>query len=234
MSRPRIVVRIGMAGLLAAGLSAAAAVLPVVRAAAAVAPPMQSFSSASCVSAKDCIAVGQAGIGPLPLVGRWNGAKWTTMKVSLPAGGKSGSLSGVSCASASVCIAVGEYVGSGTSPGGRALAESWNGKKWTPSALPVPKGSQGMSPAGISCLSAKSCVAVGAYQAAGNRIVPLAEVWNGNRWAVTSPGGQGGLSEVSCPSRGHCIAVGAPALAGPAGRVVEWREMERRQGSAAG
>jgi uncharacterized membrane protein len=161
MAGRRIAWRTGIAGLLAVGLGVAVTVLPGARATAAAAPPMESFASVSCVSAKDCIAVGQAGTAPLPLIGHWNGAKWATVKVGLPRGGKSGRLSGVSCASASACIAVGQYVGSATGPGGQALAESWNGKKWSLAVLPIPKGSQGTSPSGISCLSAKSCVAVG-------------------------------------------------------------------------
>lgn len=65
---------------------------------------------------------------------------------------------------------------------------------------------------GVSCLSARNCVAVGASYSSTVGALPLAEQWNGKAWktlAVKLPaGGVGGqLYGVSCRS-GKCVAVG--------------------------
>ena len=65
--------------------------------------------------------------------------------------------------------------------------------------------------AGISCVSASFCLAVGGYADALGRRHSLAEKWNGSRWLVV-PGARGtGLSGVSCTSARFCMAVGSPA-----------------------
>ncbi len=61
---------------------------------------------------------------------------------------------------------------------------------------------------GVSCVSAKYCVAVGSGPSG-----PLALLWNGATWrktAVPLPAGssQGYLLSVSCPSAAYCVAVG--------------------------
>lgn len=63
----------------------------------------------------------------------------------------------------------------------------------------------------VSCVTAKSCKAVGLYTSPGvNRT--LAESWNGRAWTITpSPnlgGVQNALSGVSCASPTSCMAVG--------------------------
>jgi len=66
--------------------------------------------------------------------------------------------------------------------------------------------------AGVSCTSAKSCIAVGSYTS-GFDIRTLAEGWNGSAWKVlTTPNPAGAtdseLAAVSCSSARACIAVG--------------------------
>lgn len=67
---------------------------------------------------------------------------------------------------------------------------------------------------GVSCTSARRCVAVGDRTAgkAGN-YRPLAELWNGTRWRVVPMPGPATLvrthlSQVSCESPRSCVAVG--------------------------
>ncbi len=97
-------------------------------------PPKGSviqFNGVSCASAKACTAVGSFSTG---LFGEtWNGSGWKPHAVPLPKGGKDGFLSSVSCTTARACTAAGDYVRSRHLI---PLAERWNGKGWTPQAVP--------------------------------------------------------------------------------------------------
>ncbi len=204
-------------------LSASATVLPASAATAGArlaAPPPTAHAllGLSCVTAKNCLAVGEDqnafhGSGG-PLAERWNGTTWQTIGVKLPAGATGGVLLGVSCVSATHCVAVGFYdKGSGNQ---FALADTWNGKAWTPAQPPAP-GGVNTALGGVSCKSAASCVAVGSYtvNTASGPGAPLAEIWNGKTWTQTRPPGPAsgnvftGLNAVSCVSPVHCVAAGA-------------------------
>ncbi|HEX9035087.1 MAG TPA: hypothetical protein VF834_24870, partial [Streptosporangiaceae bacterium] len=69
---------------------------------------------------------------------------------------------------------------------------------------------------GVSCPSAKACVAVGYFNKrlpAGER--PLAIAWNGTSWRLRSAAGQNGeLASLSCSRPSRCLAVGAVTSAG--------------------
>jgi hypothetical protein len=75
-------------------------------------------------------------------------------------------------------------------------------------------GGANASLSGVSCRSAASCVAVGAYWGGNGVGAPLAEVWNGKRWTETKPPASGsglainGLAAISCASPARCVAVG--------------------------
>ncbi len=76
----------------------------------------------------------------------------------------------------------------------------------TPAAAAAAAPAQALS--GVSCVSARYCVAVGSGPSG-----PLALLWNGATWrktAVPLPAGssQGYLLSVSCPSAAYCVAVG--------------------------
>ena len=188
----------------------------------AVSPLTAAFSPAaadelfgiSCVSPRACVAVGldQDALSHRggPLTEKWNGKAWKYVAMRLPAGAISGELFGVSCRSAVACVAVGLYLDS--SDTGIPLAETWNGRAWRPSRLPAPAGSTGVILDGVSCATAKSCVAVGQYFT-GTGAAPLAEAWNGNRWTTAEPPEPAGsvvgnLGKVSCPAAAYCVAVG--------------------------
>jgi len=121
-------------------------------------------------------------------------------------------LYGVSCPSANDCVAVGINENAETSGGG-ALIQSWTGKTWTSVAPKAPKGALSTDLLGVSCATAKSCVAVGLYLNSGGVAVPLAETWNGKTWTPGTParpkGSTGGqLDNVSCRTAKSCVAVG--------------------------
>ena len=91
----------------------------------------------------------------------------------------------------------------------------------------VPSPSRGSSDtlAGVSCVSAAACTAVGTYDTSSGGARTLIESWNGTDWSVVpspSPGSGDALSGVSCISAEACTAVG------DLHRVVERHPLVRR------
>jgi hypothetical protein len=169
----------------------------------------------SCVSATSCTAVGDepSTSGQATLAEHWNGLKWVIQPTPNLVGSAS-YLLGVSCVSATRCIAAG-YDSSDPNGGSLALAERWNGTKWSVQGVPNPASAQQSLLSAVSCASATACTAVGyATQRAETVQVTLAERWNGTRWASQAgPGDLGGqepnvLTAVSCRSGAACTAVG--------------------------
>jgi hypothetical protein len=157
---------------------------------------------------------GQATASALALT--WNGKSWKNVTVNLPPGTTTDGLDSVSCVPAvRRCVAVGNYAAPGVFPG---LVETWNGSAWTPSTPPAPTGALEEALFGVSCPTAKSCVAVGGYLPKYGsfpleNFTPVAESWNGVRWVpATPPTVQGSLysllGRVSCVSATRCFATG--------------------------
>jgi hypothetical protein len=128
-------------------------------------------------------------------------------------------LHGISCASAKSCVATGVKL-NGPAP----LAETWNGAKWTATAVKPPRGAAGGQLFGVSCVSARDCVTAGFYLA-GSANRPLAETWNGSAWtAAALPGAAGpntALTGVSCVTGKDCFAVGTYSVKSVDGPVGE-------------
>jgi hypothetical protein len=123
-----------------------------------------------------------------------------------PPGSTASLLGAVSCPSARSCTAVGEYfTGGGTE---LTLAEHWNGSAWVIQSTPNPAGASLSLLRGVSCTSARACVAVGTEVTPAGRILPLAERWNGSSWSLIPPAPGGPLAAVSCSSASACTAVG--------------------------
>jgi hypothetical protein len=177
------------------------------------------LSGVSCPSPRACTAVGEffsSGQRELALAERWDGASWQVQPVPSPAGARQGSeLSAVSCPSADRCFAVGQYF---TKSGSVALAETWNGARWT--IQPLPGAVSNTFLLGVSCATPRACVAVGSYGT---------EIWNGTSWRfvpmATPTGGQViSLDGVSCTSGSACTAVGSyfSQVAGPLNLAETW------------
>lgn len=197
------------------------AVTAVVAGPASAAPvPDRTLNGVSCVTSKDCVAIGLDqhafnGLGG-PLIQAWNGKAWKTVAAKLPAGAIGGDLFSVSCKSATECKAVGFFFTKNSM--GLPLAESWNGRTWTPGKLPSFGGGSDVL-GGVSCPTAKSCVAVGTLESPSSFV--LAEIWNGKTWTLTRPALPKGtreafLSSVSCTSAAFCVAVGQSSSSGGA------------------
>ena len=181
-------------------------------------PQNLTLAAVSCVTARFCMAVGDASRGakamPSPtyrdmtLTERWNGSRWRIIPAPSPA--RASRLSGVSCPSPTVCVAVGSSAG-----GGRTLAERWNGVRWTVQRTPG-IGRTGYSAlTAVSCATAANCMAVGTYNAG---ISGIAEHWDGSRWTIRrlpvppGPPGEEPLvlpASVSCASATACVTVGS-------------------------
>jgi hypothetical protein len=156
------------------------------------------------VRTMECVAIGLA-LG-LAGAGAAVASGWRLQVVQRSA---SGSLLGVSCTSSAACIAVGAY-------GARAsvaLAERWDGSRWSLLRAPMPLGAKNGGLEAVSCSSPSVCTAVGSVAMKGGNTATLAERWNGSRWSIQRtpnqvgvPGSQ--LNGVSCASRRSCTAVG--------------------------
>jgi hypothetical protein len=75
-------------------------------------------------------------------------------------------------------------------------------------STPNPAGAADSLLRGVSCTSARACVAVGTEVTPAGAILPLAERWNGRSWTLIPPAPGGPLAAVSCSSASACTAVG--------------------------
>jgi hypothetical protein len=178
-----------------------------------------TIDAVACPSRTECVAVG-TGYPPgssraaiFPFADYWNGARWTTGRAA--SFGAADFLAGLACPAVKSCYAVGnDTAKSGASA---PLVEHWNGSTWSRQAVSVPRGTTNGWLQGVSCPSARFCVAVGTD---GSGI--LVERWNGSGWSMSDPRSvsSAGLYAVSCPSAASCFAVGS-ALTTSGGSLVE-------------
>ncbi len=121
-------------------------------------------------------------------------------------------LNAVRCGSPTACLAVG-------SDQQGAVADQWNGARWTALSPVQPWPSFGAPKfTGLSCAGPRFCMAVGlaAYGCM------LAERWDGTSWSLQTSGmnnvlpceSGNGLNDVSCTSSSFCLAVGDLAVGG--------------------
>jgi hypothetical protein len=134
------------------------------------------LSGLSCLGAKACLTV-SANINADPTDAMsWNGSAW--VRVAGPAG----ELGAVSCTAGLGCMAVGDGLANDL----EAYGELWTGSQWQVVSNQPPPGVQSQL-AGVSCVSASDCWAVGSqYDQAHTVITNLIEHWNGMGWSVFS------------------------------------------------
>src|SRR5271165_1730041 len=125
-------------------------------------------NSVSCLSLTRCVLAGVTVSAAMANTGvfiaSWNGKTLKRQKVPLPAGASNPILADVSCASAARCAAVGDEINV-SSPSavvtGFAFTEVWNGAAWHVTKIARPKGITVDLLFGVSCTSARHCVATG-------------------------------------------------------------------------
>ncbi len=131
-------------------------------------------------------------------------ARWSVQPTAKPPG-DSNSLDSVSCAARTACTAVGTALGEPF--GGSALAEHWNGARWSIQHPPRPHSTDlPVFLNAVSCASTIACTATGV-----GPLHAVADSWNGLAWSgqqtarlqtITN------LQGVSCVTAGDCMAVG--------------------------
>lgn len=175
------------------------------------------LNAVSCATTTSCTAVGSY-FGPTRAGGgtiaeHWNGKRWSVQKTPASTG-LNGTLDAVSCASSVSCMAVGA-IANDPRTRDRALAERWNGTKWSVVHLPEPAHTTVAALSGVDCLSTAVCIAVGNFTT--QRVVPgterfpgagMAERWNGSKWTVRRIRPGIDLASLSCASTHICMAVG--------------------------
>jgi hypothetical protein len=163
-----------------------------------------SGNAVSCSRRTFCVAVGDS-------AAVWDGTSWSAQPP--PVGG----LSAVACR---FCMAVGQQ--SNSSGEVTTLAELWNGVAWSIVPTPTPLvGTPGFTVfanlAGVSCRTARFCIATGVQTTLDFAPAVFAELWDGTSWhPIPAPFGDqarftaGG--SVSCPTSARCQAVGYTAI----------------------
>jgi hypothetical protein len=183
----------------------------------------QSFAlrGISCTSPNQCISVGNYIDGSgysKALTENWNGSNWTEGNavafVPPPQSDANSELNAISCASPSSCVAVGNYEDEpeDTWP---ALAESWNGSKWTVDPTPIIPNAYSTTLDSVSCWAPESCIATGQDTISGNPPPEgntVSESWDGSAWhlqtAPVLPELFSSLGGVSCTSATFCAGIG--------------------------
>ena len=167
------------------------------------------LTSVSCASVKTCTAVGfwtGSGGNQTPFAEQWNGTTWTLKTVPAPSGSTTAQLNGVSCTSSTACEAVG-------SDNTSSWAEVWNGTTWSIQGIATPSGGRNAFVSGIYCTAASACTAVGDFVNGSDKVVPLAERWNGTSWTVQKAAVPSGsiseFSSVSCSTTQASIGCNA-------------------------
>ena len=204
-------------------------------------PQENSLLDVSCPRRRTCTAVGSSitfgtsppNVGPIdrsPLVERWFGRvdSWG-LEAAKPDGFDSG-FSGVSCPDGRVCFAVGYLMPSSLSIA--TLAERRVGStSWsvmpTPNPPQPPPNQASAQLLGVSCPGRRACHAVGIGLVA-DQFGTFAERFDGASWQLESIPTNGlqvpALSDVSCPSRFFCMAVGTVlgSSGAPATLAAKW------------
>lgn len=169
-----------------------------------------SLGDVSCAAVAACEAAGDFQVGTsnarVTLAEGWNGTSWQLQQAVSPPGAAANDLSAVSCVTTAFCEAVGSRPDSSGATA-IALAEVWNGTVWQIQKTANPAQADNgfrMSLAGVSCISASFCEAVGSSSSTSGG---GAEEWDGTAWKLqTIPGGA--LAGVSCASAAFCVAAG--------------------------
>ena len=210
------------AAALATALLTASAVLLASPAGGTVTSGELSFGGAACPSTTDCVAVGTLDLntGASAYSQTWNGKSWTVRKVKVPTGTTTSGLTAVACPTTKFCMAGGTSTAASDQ---KALVELWNGKAWSPTTAPVPKGGTEVELGGVACISASDCTVVGKYDSTKG-FETFAARWSHAKWTVTlEPRPSGGqyptLEGVACTTTPTCLAIGY--YSGPAPDYAE-------------
>jgi hypothetical protein len=168
------------------------------------------LTSVTCLSSSLCHLSGTwtdaMGVGHT-LAERWNGHRWRVELTVDPSGVLASGLEEIACGSRSSCIGVGYSIPSPIS-GTHALAERFNGHKWSLTTLAGLSSSKPSTLFAVYAAQPHLLLAVGASGGS-----TLAEKWNGRSWSIVRSANQKGgrtslLIDGSCYSPRDCVAAG--------------------------
>jgi hypothetical protein len=136
---------------------------------------------------------------------------WKLQHTPEPPGATFIRLSRVSCPARNVCVAVGASGSSALRH--QTLIVRWIGHKWRIQESPNPARSTSAELDGVSCTSARACMAVGTATTSTST-KSFAERWNGSRWSeerLPTPAHSlyARLRGISCAAPDICTAVGS-------------------------
>jgi hypothetical protein len=178
----------------------------------------------SCGTATSCLAIGvnvsKSG-SSAQVVAAWNGETWRSVAVPTPKPTVARvNLAAVSCKSATSCVVVGGYLTVAGAGAERPYALTWNGKSLVATAAPpVPENGGLAALTGVSCITIKSCLAVGYSRGGAGPL--LLETWNGAKWTLQTASIPGGARSaypgaVSCHFLTFCVIAGESYGSNPA------------------
>ena len=177
--------------------------------------------SVSCTAPEQCLLVGEhfstaTRPGMLAeLASPTNPTEWSMVQWNNPRGVRWGLFDYVSCTGSMYCMAVGtdQQRGSKESEQDYAAQYTLGGGMHTVSTSNPPHA-RWSDLAGVSCLSATDCIAVGDYQNAAKHIQTFAAQWNGSKWTLQlktpnlAKQADTEFNDVDCASAKRCVAVG--------------------------
>ena len=198
-----------------------------------VSPPARAVGGAlSCPTPAFCMLGGNVGRRGA-VASALQGGRWTTSLAPVPAGLAFGSIDAIACGDTTSCVAL----GTGWDGANVVFADAWSHGVWRATAVPGPWGRPNGGPSTVgaaACVSARWCVAVGAYRTPSGSM-DVIEQWDGRTWRAmlvrgTAPAGAPyaqSLDGVSCTSTTSCVATGwigssAATLAVGGATVLRW------------
>jgi hypothetical protein len=214
--------------------------------------PYSEVNSVACVSAGNCVAVGDyesGGSNSLQAFiatesrGRW-GHAFVPRLPSNSASPASAQLGAVSCTRSGFCEAVGSYQDSSGNVQTMALTRLASGAWRQAGEVASPPGAAGNPDAfmtGIACTAPGSCVAVGNYSVSSSRFAAMGAIEYRGIWhratQIFTPRNAiastfTAISSISCPANGACIGVGEYAVSATQSRAMSVTESKGRFGRA--
>jgi hypothetical protein len=182
----------------------------------------------ACSRPGDCEAVGQyewkgvqeAAAGVTETAGHWG----TAIQIQLPGDASSdqnlppySSMYGIACPRPGRCLAIGQYQ---VKDAYFSMTSAADGRRWAAAAATPAMPRRGFDAEldAISCPAAGFCAAAGFVLSQGPSY-PVVLTWNGRRWSRIPAGRvpanglrgrrlQAGLTDIACPARNWCEAVG--------------------------
>jgi hypothetical protein len=121
-----------------------------------------ALNGVACPSVSSCVAVGyinrRHGSRARAIVERWDGVRWSLEHMANLRGAAASKLEAVACTESTTCVAVGYSADKARAR--VALAERWDGARWTVEHTPNLHGARNSELDAISC-PPTACVAVG-------------------------------------------------------------------------